>query len=238
MLGPAIVIYLGLTPGPWMEWIVSLAFAVAGTLVLRHLIWLSWPTLRKIEAFKKAGWHLDAIILSTLLLSFSNNIPAPIYGNPLFTYFLKLFFILLVFRHIYAIGSLCFESKTLFPNWPSALRQRWKNVLGIFVVVWALTLYGTEYLPVAFLSSWSFFIILISVNVALFPVSRDIVLGWSLLQSLHLEIGQTVKIQTEKELISGTITDLKWTHLVLRSETNPSEQVRVPWSEVYPGKIT
>lgn len=83
-----------------------------------------------------------------------------------------------------------------------------------------------------------FFIILISINVALFPVIRDVVLGWSLLQSLHLEIGQTVKIQTQKELISGTVTDLKWTHLVLRSETNPSEQVRVPWSEVYPGKIT
>ncbi len=233
MLGSAIVQYLGLTPGLWTEWIVSFVFALVGSVLLRNLIWLFWPTLRKISALKKSGHRLDLILIFSLLMAFSANIPAPIYGNALVTWLLKVFFVVLIFRQWDLIGEGLLKSQDFCSKLVPVLRRRLHFVFRIFLLIIALNIYGSEYVPLAAFNSSMALLVLTAGFVFFFPVLRDVSLGFFVLSLRNLDVGHEITILTKTNSVTGKISEIHWTHLVLECSDSTNKKVFLRWHEVY-----
>lgn len=236
MFSSMIINTLGLPPSAWTAWAINLLFTIVGVVLLRNLIWLSWPKLRNSKTLRQAGFHLDLALVFSVMLSFLDSIPTQIAEFTQVLFLIRIFFVLLVLRQIDSAVSSALQSKELFPQLSKTARDRWQFVTRAYLIVWAVSAYGYTYLPMNLTNSWSFLVVVTLVCVALYPVVRDIVLGWSLIQSLRLSEGQMLQIKRDQNLVSGKITELKWTHLVL--ETTESAKTQIRWYEVYKAQVS
>lgn len=226
MLGPAFLQYFGITPEtPWTEWKYSLAFVVIATLVLRLLLWVAWPRLIRDGALRKAGWYVDGFLLCMIANNFYSLMPVPIFGNHVVNFLMKAVFLTLGFRFLYSALELMFSS-SLFANWNPILLKRLRTLGILLLFVFAYDLILSAHTRTWLFDSWVFLAIVVGFVYASLSCFKNIIDGLMLIKTQGLQIGSSIDI----EGVSGTIENLSWTHVELKSPDQ--KKILIPYSQL------